>query len=465
MSFSLFKRKKINNDNVNYNVNDGVLDLDKEKNNYSNLNNININQNILNSKAINDEITKQTVKKIRKGIFFRRKKKIKNQELLEDKQNDIRSEVFQDEKLSKQELKAMKNDEYRAKKISDICHQILDSNKLVKEDIIKFTVLSDKISDMEKIKKASSERKAKIADIAAKLESLIIERQKYEKASDTMALDTAHYLILERNENNMLNEIRKLEEYEKEYLTIRSDLNKLEGERGNLKYEKSRLLTTKSLLKYFTRLLIGVSVILFTMFGILAYQGKLASFISVLITVGVITANVLYVVMALRKNSYRLEANRVKENKLIGLFNKEKIKYVNSVRLVEYVHKKFEVNNCRELKMYWDRYLKEKDRKFRYEKNTEMMSFQNKNFMDELNKLELTNSSAWKNEVKAFKNDKALENCEKRLQKEKNEMKKKIEQNKEIVKNGIRNINAIINSNSEYKEEIIAVMRECNLHI
>ena len=50
----------------------------------------------------------------------------------------------------------------------------------------------------------------------------------------------------------MLNEIKKLEEYEKEYLTIRSDLNKLEGERGNLNYERKRLETNKSLLKYYT---------------------------------------------------------------------------------------------------------------------------------------------------------------------------------------------------------------------
>ena len=44
-----------------------------------------------------------------------------------------------------------------------------------------------------------------------------------------------------------------------------------------------------------------------------------------LITVAVIAANALYVVYALRRNAYKFEANRVKENKLIGLFNKTKI--------------------------------------------------------------------------------------------------------------------------------------------
>lgn len=397
--------------------------------------------------------------------FFKRKKGNRDKEILEENKDDIRSEVLQGDKLSRQELKAMKNDEYRTKKISDLCNQILDSNKRVKEDIIKFTVLSDKLNDMDKIKNANSERKVKLAELVKKIESLSNERQKYEKASDTLAIDTAHYLILERNENNMVSEIKKLEEYEKEYLTIRSDLNKLEGERGNLKYEKSRLLTSKSLLKYYTRLLIGVSLILFSMFGFLAYQGRLSSFIPVLVTVGIITANVLYVVMAIRRNEYKLEANRVKENKLIGLFNKTKIKYVNSIRLVEFVHRKFEINNCRELKMYWDRYLKEKDRKFRFEKNTEMLNFQRKNFMEELNKLDIDNTSVWKDEMYAFKNDKTLLECERRLQNEKKDMKRRIEENKELVKNGISNINAIINSNSKYKDEIIAIMKECNLHI
>lgn len=394
--------------------------------------------------------------------FFKRKKK---EDTTKVQVEDERKEILGDGKLSKQELKAMKNDEYRNKKMSDICNQILESNKFVKEEIIKFTVLSDKINDIEKIKRASSERRQKLSDIATKVESLENERQKYEKASDTLALDTAHYIILERNENNMLNEIKKLEEYEKEYLTIRSDLNKLEGERGNLNYERKRLETNKSLLKYYTRLLIGISAILFALFAFLAYQERLSSLIPVLITVGVIAVNALYVVYALRRNAYKFEANRVKENKLIGLFNKTKIKYVNSVRLVEYVHRKFDVNNCRELKFYWDRYLKEKDRKFRYEKNTEMMDFQKKNFLNELSKIDITNGFAWNDEMKAFKNDKLLAECEKRLQNEKMDMKKKIEHNKELVKNGISNINAIINSNSQYKDEIVAIMKECNLHI
>ena len=64
-----------------------------------------------------------------------------------------------------------------------------------------------------------------------------------EITDDELVIDTAHYVILEKNENNMVNEIRKLEEYEKEYLTIRSDLNKLEGERGNINYERKRLET------------------------------------------------------------------------------------------------------------------------------------------------------------------------------------------------------------------------------
>ena len=121
--------------------------------------------------------------------FFKRKKK---EDTTKVEVEDERKEILGDGKLSKQELKAMKNDEYRNKKMNDICNQILESNKFVKEEIIKFTVLSDKINDIEKIKRASSERRQKLSDIATKVESLENERQKYEKASDTLALDTAH---------------------------------------------------------------------------------------------------------------------------------------------------------------------------------------------------------------------------------------------------------------------------------
>ena len=77
--------------------------------------------------------------------FFKRKKK---EDVSKEQIEGDRRDILGDGSVSKQELKAFKNDEYRNKKISDICNQILESNKLVKEDIIKFTVLSDKINDI-----------------------------------------------------------------------------------------------------------------------------------------------------------------------------------------------------------------------------------------------------------------------------------------------------------------------------
>lgn len=400
------------------------------------------------------------------NLFKRRKKQVEKDVFAEKCDFiDYGYASLDNDALTKKEIKAFKDEDYRTKKIRDICNQIADANLKANNYIEKYKVICERMTDLSVILNASEEQIDKLQNIAYKISELVEERQNYEKSKDSLALDTAHYLILEKNENSMINEIKKLEEYEKEYLAIRSDLHKLEGERGNLNYERTKLTTNRNILKYYVRLLIGISVILFTIFGFVAYKGDMDVITPALITVSVIAVNAMYVVSALRKNEYKMEANRMKENKLIGLFNKTKLKYYNSVRLVEYVHNRFEVNNCRELKNYWDRYLKEKERKFKYGRKTEMIEIQKKSFMGELEKMDLKNISVWKEKYELFKSGYILKEYEQRLLDKKNDVRREIEYNKHLVSSGMKNINTIVNTNSEYKDEIIGILRECNLPI
>ena len=334
--------------------------------------------------------------------LFKRKKKNVDVDVFAERCDyiDYGYASLDDDVLTKKDIKAFKHEDFRLKKIREICNQIADANVKANDSIEKYRKISERLADLDVILKCDDEQIDRFQDMAYKISELNKDRQKYEKSEDTLPIDTAHYLILEKNENNMINEIKKLEEYESEYLAIRSDLNKLEGERGNLNYEKGKIITHNNILKYYVRLLIGIAIILFTMFGFVAYKGNGDIIIPVLITVSVIAINAVYVVWALRKNAYKMEANRLKENKLIGLFNKTKLKYYNSVRLVEYVHNKFDVNNCKELKSLWDRYLKEKDRKFKYERKSEMIEIKKKSFVSELEKLDIRHLGAWKENSK-----------------------------------------------------------------
>lgn len=399
--------------------------------------------------------------------LFKRKKKQQPKDVFNERCDyiDYGYASLEDDVLTKKELKAFKDEDYRFKKIRDICNQISDANLKTNESIEKYKIICDRIADLSIILNSDDEKINRLQNLAYKISELIEDRVKYEKSKDTLAIDTAHYLILEKNENSMINEIRKLEEYEKEYLAIRSDLHKLEGERGNLNYERNKLNTNRNILKYYVRLLIGISIVLFTVFGFVAYKGDGDVITPVLITVSVIAFNAMYVVSALRKNEHKMEANRIKENKLIGLFNKTKLKYYNSVRLVEYVHNKFEVNNCKELKNYWDRYLKEKDRKFKYGRKSEMIEIQKKSFLKELEEINLQNVSVWKDKFEIFKSGYILKEYEQKLLAKKNDVRQDIEYNKHLVTAGMKNINTIINTSPQYRDEIISILRECNVEL
>ena len=405
--------------------------------------------------------------------FFRRKKKevVTEHSELDDKISKIEEESTYDIDskaiggLSKHDLKAMKKEEFRNKKIREICDKITSAQAQIQLSIEEFDLTKDRLDDVEKIRNSNEERKKKILHIDSKLKQLSEEKLKYEKSQDSLEIDTSHYLMLERNENIMINEIRKLDGYEREYLDIRSDLHKLEGERGNLNYERQKLLTKKSLLKYYVRLLIIVSIMLFVMFGALAYTGRLNSYVPVLITVAAIAFNTIYVINAIRNNINMLEANRQKENKLIALFNKVKIKYVNSVKVIEYVYRKFDIKNGKQLKVLWERYLKEKDRKFRFDQITELTDIQNETLDLELEKLELGDKKLWRKNIIVFESEPHLKLVEQKLEDKKNDIKKSIETNKLIVTGGMKDIKEILNVHEEYRDEIIDILRECKLFV
>ncbi|MBE5934974.1 MAG: hypothetical protein E7262_04200 [Lachnospiraceae bacterium] len=406
----------------------------------------------------------------KKFNLFKRKKKQDTTGGYEEntsKINDLGNEELESKisGLSKHDMKAMRKDDYRNKKIREICKNISDAKEEIKVSLEEFSMLKSRLDDVDRIRNSNEERKKKILHIDGKLKQLTEERQKYEKSQDSLEIDTNHYLILEKNETIMVNEIKKLDGYEQEYLDIRSDLHKLEGERGNLNYERQKLLTKKSLLKYYVRLLIIVSIMLFGMFGALLYMDRLNSYVPVLITVAAIALNTIYVINAIRNNVTRLEANRQKENKLIGLFNKVKIKYVNSVKVIEYVYRKFDIKNGKQLKSLWERYLREKDRKFRFDQIMEMTGIQSETLESELDKLELEDKNLWKKNIIVFESEPHLHLVEKKLIEKKDNVKKSIENNKLVVTTGMNDIKTILNSNEAYRDEVIDILRECKLFI
>ena len=132
------------------------------------------------------------------------------------------------------------------------------------------------------------------------------------------------------------------------------------------------------------------------------------------------------------------------------------------MKLVEFVHNKYKVNNCKQLKSLWEIYLKEKERKYKYEKHLELIKVYEESLEVELKKMELKNSSIWKRKLDIIASNDELLAFKEELYKKKEDIRNKIEDNKKTLAMGMQEINNIIKENSEYKEEILNVMNQLN---
>ena len=85
--------------------------------------------------------------------------------------------------------------------------------------------------------------------------------------------------------------------------------------------------------------------------------------------------------------------------------------------------------------------------------------------MKELEEINLQNVSVWKDKFEIFKSGYILKEYEQKLLAKKNDVRQDIEYNKHLVTAGMKNINTIINTSPQYRDEIISILRECNVEL
>ena len=132
-------------------------------------------------------------------------------------------------------------------------------------------------------------------------------------------------------------------------------------------------------------------------------------------------------------------------------------KKITSPELIEQINPK----NVKLINLF----LKEKDRKFRFDQITELTDIQNETLDLELDKLELGDKKLWRKNIIVFESEPHLKLVEQKLEDKKNDIKKSIEINKLIVTSGMKDIKEILNVHEEHRDEIIDILRECKLFV
>jgi len=256
--------------------------------------------------------------------------------------------------------------------LDDIWEGLKNSERIRNESGHEFEEIEKHLSDIQRFESLPKEIRQKITELAESIRSYEQQRLDYQKGSKVISED--RYRIMDMYSSEMPEKLKEMEERERYLMLVQNDLRQLEGEKGSILYEKSETEKKKKFLIRFTQLtvvaLIALSIFLLVLSS---YTGK-SMLLPFLIMGALACVYAAYFVVAM-KNA---DETRAKDEKLMGravdLLNKVRIKYVNTVNILDYMYEKYKCNSHQELRYIWQGYQKEKEEERKFRKNSDLLS-------------------------------------------------------------------------------------------
>lgn len=350
----------------------------------------------------------------------------------------------------------------RKKYVEDSINQIITAKKQIKETTIEYESVTNYINDIDKIELAQTDNRKRIVELSKKIVKLTDEKDNF-KSKHGYGISQAMYSIIEPYEEVMPDEIRKMESYENEASMLRDDMTKLEGERGNLKYERKNLKTNQSFIRM---LIMVVLVVVILLWIVLVTMGNTTGKDMTLpfALTGILAAVcAVYVTIENRKIHLGYKMNALKMNKLIGLINSVKIKIYNNRNTVDYLHNKYGVNNHMELRYQWEQYMIAKENRRRFIENCEMLDLYEKDLLAQLDLIDVKDTHVWLSQPEAITDKNQMDKIKYRLTVRRSKLMNKIDYNNKLIELALADIKKLYDRDVRYKKEILEVLEKYDI--
>lgn len=348
--------------------------------------------------------------------------------------------------------------------IRDNCEQIINAQKNIDETISEYTAVTDYIADIQKIEMLD---KSKIKELQTKVDRLSYlddEKEMIKKRRKTGISDDLYYSMA-ADEETIIADIKKLEEYEDHHLVIEDDMRKLEGERGTLKYEKKSAQGSQEFLKVISTALLMMVIIFVCLF--ICLDKLYGKDMQIPYMVMIFAAGIVCVIIVVQTNINRrtIKTNAMKMNRLIELMNKTKIKYVNSKSVIDYMYQKYDIKTSQELKYRFGEYQKRKENEKAFKENIRNRDAYGKSVTDLLAKYGVKDTEIWLRQLDALINTEQMDKLKTRLEMRRDKLKANIDYNNNLKDTGMDALREVIRKNSGYKIEVVAILKRYGIKL
>lgn len=346
----------------------------------------------------------------------------------------------------------------REQYIREYCEMMSVASKDVEAQKIEYQAVTERLSDLDELDKLPAYDKNKVRVCAKKL--IQIEEEGHGYVRPNTKITEEQYKKMEQLSEDVPRIVKKMKEDEDYQMTVRRDLNLLEGEKGALAYvrkeERAKAHNAKSLAVMVVFLAIMAWVLLFVINKVIRFDIQLA---------GVVVAAIFAVAMTAICVNFQnaqaaiAKANR-KLNRTIQLQNTVKIKYVNITNVLDYNYSKYNVLNSYELGYLWEKYNEEKAARARDTAMTEKLEQARADLYQILKKYRVTDPSVWVYQPGVLVHDAEERDIRKSLTTQRQKLKKGIDFEVFNLEAAQKEMQLLVREYPQYAKEIIAIVEQ-----
>ena len=342
----------------------------------------------------------------------------------------------------------------RREYIGSCLQQMEEASRQLDALEVEYADVTSHLRDMEEIDSLPPEQRAEVTDCAQRIIESQEQQEKFVKRKSKMSDEDFEHM--ERLQAQAQIGAEKLLEAENFQKKIKNDLKRLDSEHQAYLFREEELEKTIESSKTLT-IVIGVTLCLIIIFLLILQFGLKLNvtygfMISILLSAIVIT--VLYV----QSTGAVVELKSVKKSisRLIMLQNSVKIRYVNNTNLIDYLCMKYRVMNSSELSGMYDKYLKEKKEREKYEDSRRSLDANQKDLIYILRHYRVKDPDIWVHQVEALISHNEEVEIRHSLNVQRQSLRKRMEYNRNIVAgNAKREIEDTAKLYPQYAQEIL----------
>ena len=340
--------------------------------------------------------------------------------------------------------------------VRDKCEQMKAATDDIEGQKQEYKHVTEQLADIDELCALSLSQFTELERAAKKIDTIEQQEEKYVRP--LTKITEAQYREMERLENEIPGAISKIRKEEDRQMTIKRDLNLLEGEKGALAYQRKedriKARNAKALLFVCSFVSLLAILLLLSLQVTLDFDVKLGYY-AVLAFFGISLTGV-YVTY---KNSQERQIRTEKKiNRAINLQNSVKIKYVNSTNLIDYYYSKYNVNNSYELNYMWEKYLEEKAARNHSEEVAVKLEAARKELMAVLRNYKLNDPAMFVYQPSILTDEEVLTDVRRGLIMRRKKLKKGMDFNQYSLEMSKKEIEDLVREYPKFSREILAIV-------